>query len=260
MQRTVNLDRDGRFRGNRLLRALAPLGVVALVGCGGPPPPPETPDEPDEGPAAPTAAPKALSIESELGAMDRSAVKEAFAEATNAMLACVDKGRRGQTPLLGGAVTPFLRVDKEGRVRWAYLQSSTLGDLPTERCILDLLASRSWPAPQGGKEGETSQELELGEPDERPPVAWSESDLGHGLGRLKAALRQCANREGTGPLSVTFYVDPSTDGRQGKATAVGVAVSDDKGMRAADCAVKAVRASRYPSPGSYTAKVTVGTN
>jgi hypothetical protein len=204
--------------------------------------------------------PTALAIESELGAMDRHLVQQAFQEATPAMLACVDKGRRGQNPLIGGAITPFLRVDTDGKVRWAYFLSSTLGDQQTERCILDLLSSRTWPAPQGGKEGETSQELELGEPDERPPVAWSESDLGPGLGRLKAALRECRRRADTGKLSVTFYVDPSTDGRQGKATAVGVAVSDEKGAQAIDCAGKAVRATRYPSPGSYTAKVTVTTD
>jgi hypothetical protein len=236
------------------------IGLVAgcalgASACSSTPPP----EDPDPGAGAtgpdlrrgPIAAPM---VESEVGTLDKAAVKEAFSAATPEIDACVKKGRRERQPLLGGTIDLFLRIGTEGDVRWAYLSSSTLGDYPTEKCIVEAMRRRSWPKPYGGKEGQTTQQLELGEPDARPPVAWSEADLGSSYQRLASSLRECKRRAGTGALQITFYVDPTADGRAGKATNAGVAVSDEKGPAAIDCLVKAVLQARYPSPGSYTAK------
>jgi hypothetical protein len=233
------------------------LGATVSA-CSGTPPPVDPDPGAGAGPSHLALGPSAQPmVESEVGTLDKVAVKEAFGVATPVIEACVQKGRRERQPLLGGAIDLFLRIGTEGDVRWAYLSSSTLGDHVTEKCIVDAMRGRSWPKPYGGKEGQTTQQLELGEPDARPPVAWSEGDLGASFTRLAGSLRECQRRAGTGAMQVTFYVDPSADGRTGKATHAGVAVSDEKGPAAIDCAVRAVLKARYPSPGSYTAKATM---
>jgi hypothetical protein len=239
--------------------------IALMAGCALGPgacsstPPPMDPD-PGAGAAPAVLGPEPSAqpmVESEVGTLDKAAVKDAFAAATSEIDGCVQKGRRERQPLLGGAIDLFLRIGTEGDVRWAYLSSSTLGDHLTEKCIVDAMRRRSWPKPYGGKEGQTTQQLELGEPDARPPVPWGEADLGPVYRRLASTLRECRRRAGTGAMQITFYVDPSADGREGKATNAGVAVSDERGPAAIDCAVKAVLRARFPSPGSYTAKAAV---
>jgi hypothetical protein len=49
-----------------------------------------------------------------------------------------------------------------------------------------------------------------------------------------------------------MYVD--TDG---KATAIGVSSADEKGAAAIGCVISALEGIKFPSPGSYAAKVTI---
>jgi hypothetical protein len=263
---SLQCPRPGRARGTpnrarrRAIRAVRLLAswALACTACAGKPPV----VEPDPGSgggheeAAPNLAAQPM-IESEVGTLDKGAIKEAFAAAEPEVEKCVQQGRRERQALLGGAIDLFLRIGTDGEVRWAYLSSSTLGDHLSEKCIVDAMRARSWPKPYGGKEGQTTQQLELGEPDARPPVPWTEADLGAGYRRVASSLHECKRRAGTGSLQVTFYVEPSADGREGRAKNAGVAVSDEKGAAAIDCAVKTVLKARYPSPGSYTAKATV---
>ena len=52
-------------------------------------------------------------------------------------------------------------------------------------------------------------------------------------------------------MTATVYVDPD-----GGALTAGVASSDDSGEEAADCVVGVLKDAKYPSPGSWPAKVT----
>jgi hypothetical protein len=212
----------------------------------------ETPNgDGDRDGSEPEPLPTAMAMESELGSLDKGKVQETFREAMKDVDRCVEQGRSRQ-PLIGGAIEVVVRVDGEGRTRFAYLLQSDLGDHETETCILEALGERTWPRPNGGKEGETTQQLDIGDPEERPPVPWSPDDLGKKLRSVRSTLSRCRQGAGAGPIDVTFYVDPN-----GKVLSAGVAVADEKGLDAIDCAVRAVRAAKFPSPGSYASKVTV---
>src|SRR6185369_16742726 len=112
------------------------------------------------------------------------------------------------------------RIAKSGSVRWAYVKDSSLGDRTTETCMLDALKSISWPKPVGGEGlAENSFGFEPGG-DERPPVAWSQEQLGAAGKRVHPSLVKCKAEAGVAAMKATMYVD--TDG---KAAAIGVSSS-----------------------------------
>ena len=67
---------------------------------------------------------------------------------------------------------------------------------------------------------------------------------------IVSQLDDC-KRHVSGSLTATVYVDPD-----GAAVTAGVASSDDSGEAAADCVVSVLKGAKYPSPGSWPAKVT----
>jgi hypothetical protein len=226
--------------------------ACALAACGGSQPPPaEEPQaaEPEEGgPRKQRAVP---GIESEIGSMDETKVKQTFEHASGQLSACFNKGTQ-RLAYLAGDVHLVVRVAKDGSARWAYVKDSNLGDRETEACMLDVLKSASWPKPEGGEGlAENSFSFEPGG-DERPPVDWSQQQLGAPFRGAKAALDKCRKKSGTKALKVTMYVE--TDG---KPSAVGVSSADERGEAAASCVVDALRAIKFPSPGSYAAKVSI---
>jgi hypothetical protein len=241
-------------------RLLAPSAMCAALSgalltcgaCGGSPPPPaEEPQaaEPDEGGGhKPRAVP---GIESEIGALDETKVKQTFEQVSGKLSACFNQGTQ-RLAYLAGDVRLVVRVAKDGAPRWAYVKDSTLGDRETEACMLEALKAATWPKPEGGEGlAENSFSFEPGG-DERPPIAWSPQQLGAPYRGAKAALDRCRKKAGTKGLKATMYVE--TDG---KPSAVGVSSADERGEAAAPCVVDALRAIKFPSPGSYAAKVSV---
>ncbi len=237
----------------RALLSIAFALSFGLAGCAGDPAPPaESPKgaEPsnDEGSGRHKAGP---SVESEVGAMDALKTKEVFAGAAGKLGACHTKGTK-RVPYLAGFAHFEVRVAKDGSVRWAYVKDSSLGDRETESCMLSVLKGLSWPKPEGG-EGRAENRFDFDASDEeRPPVAWSTENLGAAQGKAKEALSACKKSAGTKGLKVTFYVDD-----HGKAEAVGVSSRDEKGEAAVGCVVDAIKGLKFPSPGSYAAKVSL---
>jgi hypothetical protein len=233
----------------------ASFGVVvmtwAALGCGATPPPPaEEPKAPESSGASEhrTAGP---SVESEIGGLDDTKVKQTFEHLSGRLNGCYTSGAQ-RLAYLGGEVRFVVRVAKDGSARWAYLKDSTLGDRETEVCMLGVLKGTSWPRPQGGEGlAENSFTFDPGT-EERPPVAWSPEQLGPAQKKAKSALAQCRKQAGTRSIKATMYVE--TDG---KATAVGVASCDEKGEAAADCVIQALKGIKFPSPGSYASKVSL---
>ncbi len=231
----------------------APMAAAAmLAACGGSPPPPaEEPQaaEPDEGGARKVRA--APGIESEIGSMDEAKVKQTFELASGKLSACFNRGTQ-RLAYLAGDVRFVVRVGKDGSPRWAYAKDSTLGDRETEACMLEVLKAATWPKPEGGEGlAENNFSFEPGG-DERPPVDWTPQQLGAPYRGAKAALDRCRKNAGTKSIKATMYVE--TDG---KPSAVGVSSADERGEAAASCVVDALRAVKFPSPGSYAAKVSV---
>jgi hypothetical protein len=208
---------------------------------------PETPDGEPESPAG-----GGPSIHGEVGALDEDETKKAFGKARPSIDGCLARANDGLSyEVVAGDVEVVVRVANDGSVRFTYATSSTIGRHDTERCILEALARQTWPRPEGGEDGIASTSYSI-EPAGREAVEWSPGDLGPQGSTLKDKLRACQSEAGTAGLSVTMYIDPD-----GKLLSAGVASADEHGLDAARCALDAARSQRYPSPGSYPAKVTV---
>jgi hypothetical protein len=222
-----------------------------MIGCGSTPPP--VAEAPVVAPREVSSGPVGPSFESEIGALDDTKVKQTFEHLSGRLTTCFTDGAR-DIAFMSGDVRFVVRVAKDGSARWVYVKDSTLGHRKTEECMTSALKAASWPKPLGGEGlAENSFSFDPGS-EERPPVAWTPERLGPQRKKALARLDQCKKKAGTRSLKATMYID--TDG---SVSAVGLASGDEKGQGAADCVVDALKSLKYPSPGSYAAKVTVAT-
>ena len=236
--------------------AVALVLLMAACGNSGNKPPAEHADD-DGGPAHNDTKPKqtdgggnAPAIEAEVGALDEAAVKAAFDQAMPSIEKCL-KDAQSELPFIEGEMEVLVRVSGDGTTAWAFPLKATFGHRATEQCVVSAISAQQWPSPQGGREGQTTQYLNIGT-NERPAVAWSGEDLGRNSRTLMSKLKKCKSRHGADALSVTFYVDPG-----GKVMAAGSASSDENGREALQCAADAPKKMRFNSPGSYPAKLTI---
>lgn len=230
--------------------ALALSLASVLVACGGAAPPPEVPKAAEaQEPTAPTG-PK-LAMDQELGSIDPGDVEKAFAKIQPSLSSC-HKAALKRMDFVSGDVKLFVRLDRQGKVRYAYFEESSLGDLAFEQCLLKSLASAPWPVPDGG-EAEIRKGFGFEPGDGRPPTAWGPEKVLPAIDESKDVAK-C--KEGiSGQFVATLYVQP--DGKAGKVEAAGVAVPGVEGADRAQCIVDALKALALPSPGSWVAKTTV---
>src|SRR5271165_1453919 len=139
------------------LAAFAALAAFSSA-CGGPPA--KAPDEAPKEEAQQEVKPQ-LKLKSELGTVDPDAVGRAF-HALNAKFGDCQTRGLDRVEVLGGKVAFFLRIGDDGRIKWAYLEDSELGDRDTEKCLLDVVRAASWPKPDGG-DAEARYSMELPE-------------------------------------------------------------------------------------------------
>ena len=152
---------------------------------------------------------------------------------------------------IAGRVKVFVRIGSDGRARWSWLPESTLGDRGAEKCITAAARAARWPAPELGGEGEAQKAFEFDpSPDERPAVTWPAERTRAALAAARGKFATCGGA-GEGSFRVTAYV-----GTEGEVLAAGAAAPRRDAEQAADCVVDIVRTLRFPSPGSWPAKVT----
>lgn len=188
-----------------------------------------------------------MKVSQELGSLDEEAVSAAFSRLAPKLMGCMERGS-SENELLSGHVRFFVRIDQEGRVRWAYLSDSTLGDRETESCMLGVVKAASWPLPIDG-EGQASSSFDFeASPDVRPPVSWGSDRIASALPSLRSKVQGCSPAPGS--YRVTAYVS-----EQGSVLAAGISPPDEKGEEASDCIVEAVKKLDLASPGSWPAKV-----
>lgn len=238
------------LRTRRLVLVFVLGALSATVGCASETPSAESPSE-AAGPGESARRGHGIDTSSEVGALDEGQVKSAFNGSVNALTKCFEKGTE-RVPFLSGSIRISVRVPASGKAH-AFMKSSTLGSREAERCMLDAVEARSWPAPVGGKVGIAENEFTF-DPAEgvRQAVSWSPSDAGKNVEKAVAALSSCRQKAGgAGKLSATLYVE--TDG---SVKSVGVAGDDPSAESAADCVVSAMRDIKLSSPGSFAAKVT----
>jgi hypothetical protein len=259
-----------------LVKAAAAAGALSMcaAACGGSKPPPKPVEEPKQestGPSGPQ-----LVVEQEFGSIDPGAVEQTFSKLEGDLERCHVEGR-DRLEYLAGDVKVFLRIDKQGKVRWGYFEESTLGDRDTEKCIMDVLSRATWPRPIGG-EAEVRHGFGWSPGGERQPTPWGPEKVMGAIDdskEVKSSLAKC--RAGvTGQFQVTVYVThddspppaskkgkpkkrPSKADKEktgGKLEAIGVAPPSKEGADKVDCIVEALKELRVPSPGSYAAKTT----
>jgi hypothetical protein len=225
--------------------------MSVLVACGSAPEP-KAP-EPEAPPPVQQEAKPAAQVSQELGSIDEGATKKTFDKLTDSLLTCQKDGI-SRVDYLAGDAKFFLRIGQDGRVKWAYLEDSTLGDRDTEKCMLRVVGGAQWPQPEGG-EAQVERSISFDPTDARAPASWS-SDKVQSVLSSKQGSDAIKCKVGTrGMYKVTAYVEPVSK-KHGKVVAVGVAPPSKEGEAKADCIAEAVKDWKVPSPGSYAAKVT----
>jgi hypothetical protein len=212
----------------------------------------------------PAASEPAMKSTQELGSIDEGATNKTFEALGDQLLNCQKDGMQ-RVEYLAGDARFFLRIAQDGKVRWAYLEDSTLGDRDTEKCMLKVLSGAHWPQPDGG-EAEVQKSLSFGGGDARPPVSWRPDKVAGVVETEGDDALKCKG-SARGSFKVTAYVEPAgpeSGGKHkkkhaeghGRVLAVGVAPPNKDGEAKADCIAEAVKDWKMPSPGGYAAKVT----
>jgi len=192
-----------------------------------------------------------MQMQTELGVIDPKATAATFQRLQGKLDRCYKTGLT-RIDYLEGDVKVFLRVGQEGTVKYGYLEDSTIGDRDTEKCMMDVLTTASWPKPDGG-EAEVRNNFGFDAPgDVRPPTSWNADRLAEELGKNDEKFQKC--KAGVkGSFRATAYVEP--DGKQGKFQSLGIVPPSKEGVDKIDCLLDAIKAIKLPSPGSYAAKV-----
>jgi len=224
------------------------IAAIMLVACGGGTPQPKHEDTAPT--ATETTAPMPV-VHQELGSIDDRAVSNKFQDLSIQFEAC-QKAALKRLPYFSGTVKFFLRVGEDGKTKWDYVESSTLGDYDAERCMLDAIEGTAWPKPIGG-DATVERDLSFDPGDARQPADWDPDKVAATLGKNKKELDKCVSAAPNAKFQVTAYVAPH--GKNGKVVSVGVATSSKEGAAQVQCIVDAVKALKMPSPGSYPAKV-----
>lgn len=225
------------------------VSAAVLSACGGGKPEAKSPARTDgaeeSGPSRPS-----IRATAEIGALDEDAVTQTFRDALGDLQECLHAGA-DRVEFVGGEIAFFVKIGKDGRLVHAHAERSTLGDRQTEKCMLDALGRRSWPAPVGGDTGLAHNSFDFDPPsDVRPPTPWDRDSIAEALEKLTAEIAECKAGV-SGSFTATMYVDT-----EGKALAVGIAPPNEDGESASDCLASVLMDADYPSPGSWPAKVT----
>lgn len=227
---------------------LSCLTVTLLVlACGESRPSPKTADDAPQTDADERGS--SLAVSSEIGGLDEDKVSAAFESTLSGLERCLQQGS-SRVEFIGGSVSFFIKIDTRGKVDGAYLEKSTLGDRETEKCMLGALRSKSWPKPVGGEHGLARKSFDFDPPsDVRPPADYDQDHLGKGLNKISDKLASCKHHKGS--YEATIYV--ATDG---SVLSAGVTPPDEDGESNVDCLVSTLKATSFPSPGSWPAKAT----
>ena len=165
----------------------------SLVACGGAPPPKV--EEPVKEESHERKGPN-LQMSQELGSIDQRQVEKTFAGLVQGPLENCHKQGRDRVEVLTGDVKVFLRIDGNGRVKYGFFEDSTLGDRDTEKCIMGVFSSASWPKPEGG-EAEVRSGFGWGPGGEREPTSWSSDKVTTALMEAKAVRKDVDKCKGS---------------------------------------------------------------
>lgn len=225
--------------------ALACAGLFAACG-GSEPAAPEPAQSPQTSGAEEQPRPT-MQISGLMGTIPERKIQATLEPKLPAFARCFAQGAAEVAPI-GGRMELYFRVALDGHVEWVYPRSSTVGHRATEQCLLEVARSARFPGPKGGGAAELAWSFDIN-PDARPPVEWSESDIADALASGRGGISQCGVEEGE--LEITLYAAPG-----GSVLGAGAAARTQGAADKIDCALELVRSWQLPDPGSYPAKVT----
>jgi hypothetical protein len=188
-------------------------------------------------------------VSGQLGSLNQGKVDDTFNRLMPKFGECLSQAS-SRVEFIGGHVRFFVRISLDGTAKWAYLTESTIGDRDTERCMLNAAKAARWPPPLEG-EGQAQKAFDFDpSPDVRDAVPWGPDRVAKALATARPKLGQCAH-SAPGRYKATVYVQ--TDGTP---LAAGVTPPDERGeVAAVDCMVDIIKGMKFPSPGSWPAKV-----
>lgn len=193
-----------------------------------------------------------IAIEGQMGTIPTANVRSVIAEADPRFEACFT-ARLEALPVLAGRIEMKLRVAEDGAVRWVVPLQSTLGDRSVEECMLGVARGLRFEAPCGG-EAEVTHQLDMdGGPDRRPATEVPAARLDVAMRNHRREIEACRSPEASlRGARVWLYLAPD-----GSVAAAGAPATTEAELTATQCALRALRAWRVGSPGSWYARTVV---
>jgi len=192
-----------------------------------------------------------MQVEGTLGTLDEEQIQGGLASRARALAACFQR-QVMREPYLGGELTLFFRVARDGATKRVHLSQSSVGSLAVERCALESVRLTTFGRPRGG-EAEFSYPLKF--QGRLSALSWDPAMVKKEI--LDHVEQLLAGPSGGDPplrapasLVVTFYVDP-----RGKVVSAGMTAEDVVSPAFADRFVENLKHLTFEAASSGYAKV-----
>ncbi|MGM0596312.1 MAG: AgmX/PglI C-terminal domain-containing protein [Myxococcota bacterium] len=192
-----------------------------------------------------------MTIEGDLGTIDKKAVQAKFNESSKVIKNCIYKGI-GQNSFVGGNLNFIFRIDLNGKVKKLSL-SSTVGNRKIEKCIYNFAKSIQFVKPKGGEAKVSfpygfmaSMEIKK---------RWGMEKVKPAFRKIKTSLLKCSDGTSQAPSNyqIVFYLLPDAElGPLGIST--GEELVSDKFYK---CVKTNLKKAKFPDPLGTVAKVTL---
>jgi hypothetical protein len=194
------------------------------------------------GPTRPTPARRedGLAMRAERGSIDGDEAEEAISQHWSRLKGCYAEAGTATT-FAGGSVGLHFDVAVDGRATAVAVQSSGLGNLAVERCLVTAGLAVSFPRPHGNGRATVEYSMEFRSTQERKVVDLpDETAIGLRQAVLARLGADCGS-VGPGTLVTTFYVD-----RRGQVESAGLAAKSAIPSDTATCVATSLQRAPLP--------------
>jgi hypothetical protein len=235
----LTMARTSSIRGAVQLVSL--LVVAAGSACAtAPEPPGATVARPTTAPPAPARREDGLAMRAERGSIDRDEAEEAIAQHWSRLKGCYAEAGAATT-FAGGSVSLHFNVAVDGRATEVAVQSSGLGNLAVERCLVTAGLAVRFPRPHGNGRATVEYSMEFRSTQERKVLDLPDEAT---IGLRQSALARLGADCGSvapGTLVTTFYVD-----RRGQVESAGLAAKTAIPSDSASCVATSLQRAPLP--------------
>ncbi|MBI4914673.1 MAG: AgmX/PglI C-terminal domain-containing protein [Acidobacteria bacterium] len=184
-----------------------------------------------------------------MGSLDGQQVRNTFQNIAPSLMGCYQQGL-ARLPYLAGDVQFHVGVAIDGAVKWAFIETTQLGDHAAQQCMLEVIRRTTFPRPTGG-ESETVVPLALEPPGAVSyPATWTPNQVSAAVAAHQMELDACL--DGSSGYTLTLYVAAG-----GTVQSAGATPPDADHQDQADCIVAASATWVLDDPGPAGAKVTL---